>query len=226
MFALMATLGLVSQAQDLESRGPIVSLIQGKPLTAKVSPGHVAANPFNFSPTAISPRPGKANWIWLSEQSAKPAAANFRKEIDLPSAPQSAQVWFSADAHARVYVNGRLVARGPDDGGQDYPGQQTNRWIVNYRDLTPYFYKGRNAIAVEVFTERAMMGRYNSKGRGGLLFEAALQMPDGQSLFLSGDDSWRATPGKEWTFAEWKPGSEALEFDAASEEIGWRNPGS
>jgi hypothetical protein len=217
----------------IDPRGPIRSIVEGKAMTASVAAGQVSVRGFTFNPTAIPARPGHAGWVWLPTiglSEAKPVAALFRKEIDLSEAPRSAEAWFSADAHARIYVNGRLAARGPDDGGQDYPGQQTGKWFVNYRDLTPFFRKGKNAIAVEVFNADAMEGRYNTSGHGGLLFETELHMPGGSVTSLCADDTWRGVPSAEWKFAEWNPsksaqGSTALQFDASAEALAWRTAG-
>jgi len=199
-----------------------MSVVEGKPLLPRVAPGRVEAK-FDFHPDRVPSRPGAKGWIWLAD-SKRPVAALFRKEFNLPSRPGKAQVWFSADAHARIYVNGHLAARGPDDGGQDYPGTQTGRWFTNYRDLTSLFRKGKNTIAAEVFTADAMAGRYNSTGHGGFLFEAKLQLGH-QELTIGTDRTWRGIPGKEWRFADWKPGSGSLQFDAAAEIPAWRETG-
>ncbi len=209
-----------SMLAEVDPRGPIATFS-----APKVSPGRVEAGPFAFRPGDIPSRPGRASWIWLDPNrfpGNPPVAAEFRKEIDLPETPLVAQSWFSADAHTRIYVNGHLAARGPDDGGQDYPGTQTGRWFVNYRNLTPYFHKGKNVVSAEVFTERAMEGRYNTTHKGGFLFEANFKMRHGK-VSLSTDESWHGIPGKEWRFAKWSKDDEALEFDGRAEEVGWRS---
>ena len=42
----------------------------------------------------------------------------------------------------RLYMNGRLAARGPVDIGTDYAGGSTERWFYDYRDLTQLMHKG------------------------------------------------------------------------------------
>lgn len=228
MLLILCFVQLQAAVADVDPRGPIVSVVGRQKLVAKVSPGRVEAGQFDFDPRGIPDRPGAAGWIWLGgdrRPGTPPTAARFRKEIDLPAAPTQAQAWFTADAHARIYVNGRLVARGPDDGGQDYPGTQTGKWFVDYRDLTPFFHRGRNVIAAEVFSARVMEGRYNSTGRGGFLFEASLRMPNGTTEPLCSDATWRGAPASEWQFARWNGKDEALQFDAAAEPAGWRMAG-
>ena len=79
----------------------------------------------------------------------------FRKEITLAEAPRQVNAWLTADAKYRLYVNGRLVSRGPVDMGRDYAGGETRRWFYDSRDLTPYFTRGKNVIAAEVFQRLA-----------------------------------------------------------------------
>ena len=88
----------------------------------------------------------------LARQAGRNAAVGtFRKEITLAEAPRQVKAWLTADAKYRLYVNGRLVSRGPVDMGRDYAGGETRRWFYDYRDLTPYFTPGKNVIAAEVF---------------------------------------------------------------------------
>lgn len=222
-----------TQVRDIDPRGPIPAVMHGAAVPWIASPGHVEAEGFAFDAKDRPTRPGRANWIWLGgagSPGAQPVAALFRKEIDLRKAPIFAPAWFSGDAHVRLYVNGHLVARGPDDGGQDYPGTQTGKWFVNYRDLTPFFHKGANVVAAEVFNAEAMEGRYNTTGHGGLLFEAKLQLPGGESISVTSDRSWRGLPAREWRFGDWRPNASAaaertLQFDASAESPGWRVAG-
>ena len=214
---------------QVDPRGPIAHI----GMATVALPGRVEAPNYQFSPATVPRLPRAASWIWLDGArypGGPPVAAFFRKEIDLAQKPRHAQIWFSADTHARIYVNGRLAARGPDDGGQDYPGQQTGKWFVNTNDLTPYFRQGKNVICAEVFTAKAMSGRYNTTKSGGFMFEASFTMPTGAPLTISADESWRAIPGACWNFATWKSNlvekeANALRFDGAAEPQGWRESG-
>ncbi len=218
--SLMPT--LFAHADD-DPRGPIPTV----QMRVEAIPGRVEAKDFRFDAAKIPARPGKAQWIWLHAEkypNAKPTATFFRREIELAAAPQKAHVWFSADAHARLYINGQLVGRGPDDGGQDYPGQQTGKVFVNFRDLTPFFRAGKNVIAAEVFSADAMEGRYNTTGKSAFLLEASLQLPSGKIVDLQADNSWRAVPSDSWKFADAGSGR-ALQFDGTVEPQGWRIAG-
>lgn len=204
--------------------------IRGSGIPPIVSAGRVEYPRLAFEPAAIPQYPGHGSWIWLNhaaEDSGTWTAVFLRRGIELNEAPESARIWFSADAHARIYVNGTLVARGPDDSGQDYPGQQTGRQAVNFIDLTPHFKSGTNVIAAEVFSADAMLGRYNTTGRGGFLFEAELDFSGGDSLRIVSDASWKGIPAPCWHFADWKERDEnhsvrCLHYDARQEPHGWR----
>ncbi len=206
-----------------DPRGPVRTVAP----SAEAAPGRVEVKEFAFDPATIPAHPGAASWMWLKNEkhpNVPPAAALFRKEIELETAPLLARVWFSADAHARLYVNGQLMARGPDDGGQDYLGQQTGKAFVNFCDLTPFFRAGTNVLALEVFSADAMAGHYNTTGQGGFLLEAALQLPGDKPLHLQGDTSWRGVSGDCWEFAD-ERGEHVLRFNGVAELPCWRLPG-
>ena len=133
----------------------------------------VQARGYTFRNECRKPSPWQAKWIWLDgDQNA--AVGMFRKEITLAEAPQQVKAWLTADAKYRLYVNGRLVSRGPVDIGRDYAGGDTRRWFYDYRDLTPYFTKGKNVIAAEVFRHWPI-GSTVSRGQPGFLFEAEVE---------------------------------------------------
>ena len=80
-----------------------------------------------------------------------PESAWLRKVITLTEAPQEVAAWMTADRKYKLWVNGRLVSRGPADIGRDYAGGATHRWFYDFRELTPFFRQGKNVIAAEVY---------------------------------------------------------------------------
>ena len=137
----------------------------------------VQAPGYQFQNNCQKPSPLQAKWIWLGDE--KPAAAMFRKEITLADAPQSVKAWLTADAKYRLFINGRLVSRGPVDIGADFAGGSTHRWFYDFRDLTPFFTKGKNVIAAEVFRQWPA-GCTVSRGQPGFLFEAEITAVTGK----------------------------------------------
>lgn len=196
---------------------------QGKRVdAARESPARVFATRQGDYPSPPLP----AGWIWLGGEEAKSTALAvgcFRKQVTLAALPRKISAWTSADRHYRLYVNGSLVSRGPTDPGEDYPGGKsrgnTGLYYCDYRDLTPFFHKGINVIAVEVFAAR-WTSWYGSSGHPGLLFQAKIELADRTTMLLTADESWR---GKRSDYLE--SGSGGMHYVAAKEPTGWQRAG-
>ena len=100
--------------------------------------------------------------------------------------------------------------------GRDYAGGDTHRWFYDFRDLTPYFQKGTNVIAAEVFRQWPI-GFTVSRGQPGFLFEAEVTSPAQEKLVVKSDAAWRAFPAAQFP--------DATTYDAGKEPRGWRSPG-
>ena len=212
---LLAALNSPLFAQTIDPRGPVAY----PGLTVTVDDQGVQARTYQFENNVAKPAPWSARWIWLPGTPAAtpgPAAAMFRKEVVLTSAPQAVTAWVTADLKYRLYVNGRLVSRGPVDIGRDYSGGSTHRWFYDTRDLSAYFLPGTNVIAAEVFSQ-SPIGFTVSRGHSGFLFEAALTAPDGRVTTLSSDATWHALPARQFP--------RSTTYDAAQEPAGWRLAG-
>jgi alpha-L-rhamnosidase len=172
------------------------------------------ASGYKYQEDCTKPSAWEAKWIWLDDE--KPAAAAmFRKEIVLATAPNTVKAWLTADAKFRLYVNGRIVTRGPVDIGRDYAGGNTHRWFYDFRDLTPFFTKGTNVIAAEVFCK----GTYwtVSRGQPGFLFEAEITGNDGQKSIVKSDASWHSLVATQFP--------DTITYDSSKEPMGWRLAG-
>jgi hypothetical protein len=216
MFTLFLGLGtlVVSQAladDAVDPRGPI----NYPGISVTVDPSGVQASGYAFKNDCQKPGPWLARWIWLDIQ-APSVAGMFRNEIKLDDSPRAVKVWLTADAQYRLYVNGHLASRGPVDIGRDYAGGSTHKWFYDFRDLTPYFAKGNNVIAVEVFS-RWPAWAVVSRGHPGLLFEAHVTRGDGSETVVKSDGSWRATPAAQYP--------DTCIYDIAKEPVGWRVAG-
>ncbi len=216
----------MAHIQTGDPRGPVVN----PGMTGQASAEGVQTVGYHFRPAAATATPLKASWIWLDavtdassrQGSNKNAlAAWFRKEIDLADGPVSVQARISADSVYRLWVNGKLVSRGPADPGNDYDPRSrwSHRWLYDCRDLTAFFHKGRNAIAAEVFSA----GQPNySLGKAGFLFEADIRSAHSRITVATGPD-WRVLPATAFSFTE---GDHSyLRYDAQREPDGWRLDG-
>jgi hypothetical protein len=216
---LVAGLGLQGRADqneaagtaDVDPRGPI----ENAGMKVVVDDQGVHTTGYNFVNKCHKPTPWKAQWI--TPAAGEPAAACFRKEISLADAPKNVNAWISADTKYRLYINGKLVSRGPVDIGRDYFGGNTGRWFYDYRDLTSFFKKGKNVIAAEVF--KAWPINFTvSRGHLGFLFEAEATLPTQGRELIKSDATWRTIPADYFSDA-------ATHYDAGKEPAGWRLAG-
>lgn len=124
-------------------------------------------------------------------------AALFRLELDLPQAPEQAQVRLCAADRYRFYVNGVSVVSGPRKG---------DRWNRYYEtvDLAPYLARGLNYLTARVVSyayerthtrENAALSVYVSEVGPVFLCQGEAALLDGAALSLStGDAKWTAAP--------------------------------
>jgi len=173
-------------------------------MSATVDEEGVQAPGYRFAIPDHEPESFAARWIYVNQDEwpGRHDLALFRKTVELPDQPQQVTARISADVCFRLYVNGIMVARGPDDIGSDIPvivkdryAISTRQWLYVVRDLTPYFQPGANTIAAEVFVyQRA--GAYLTAGKPGFWLDAQVTRADGDSLSIATDASWQSSPGE------------------------------
>jgi len=197
-------------AAPVDPRGPV----EYPGMNAMADEQGAQVRGYLFGNECRKPSPWQARWIWLGGEPSS-AVGMFRTEVWLAEAPKQVATWLTADMKYRLYVNGRLVSRGPVDIGTDFAGGHTHRWFYDCRDLTPFFTKGKNVIAAEVFRQWPI-GFTVSRGQPGFLFEAEVTMPGGQKSTVKSDATWRAIPAAQF--------SDPTTYDAGKEPAGWRLP--
>jgi hypothetical protein len=181
----------------VDPRGPIDNV----GMTVVADSDGVQAPGFVFADDCKKPSPWQGKWIWLSGTGGHPLAGCFRKEVMLDQEPTRVTGWISADTKYLLYVNGRLVSRGPADIGRDFAGGSTDRWFYDCRNLTGFFHTGKNVVAAEVFT-RTLFDRAVSRGHPGFLFEAEAQMPDQKSVTIASGPDWRGAPAEFFSMSQ------------------------
>ncbi|MBS1707180.1 MAG: alpha-L-rhamnosidase N-terminal domain-containing protein, partial [Armatimonadetes bacterium] len=158
-------------------------------------------------------------WIWTPE-SDKAAPARFRRHFTVNGKPRSARLYASAEASYRLWINGRLVARGPADAGRDYDSSAPGPWFDDLRDVTRFMRQGDNVVAVEVFP-RALVSNEGVSDRPGLKVD--LHVASSQGKFsIATDASWKSAAAEDLRGHE---GPNGFRVDLTREPVGWQSVG-
>jgi hypothetical protein len=181
----------------------------------------------------------KAEWIWRPRPGLRSFAGlpftspdyaqdrnlyvYFRRTVHLPDVPLEATAHVSTDGRYQLYVNGVRVGRGParcDPFWQYYDSY----------DLAPLLQAGTNLIAVLAHSYGQDMAWYQlprgewarAFGCGGLFFQCDIQKPDGASLAVLSDQSWRCRVADAWQ-RDVPAGAVGFPevYDARREPVGW-----
>lgn len=163
------------------------------------------------APLDLSP----AKWIWYPcDRTLQNTFVQFRKEFELESTPDEAEVWILADSRYKLYVNGKFVQFGP--------APCDPRWQeADPVDISPFLTSGSNAIAVEVCFFGTGDGT-TPFGKPGLIMSLDI---DGQQIVT--DSSWSCLLGRSWVPGQYKRAylrSLQESFDARRYPYGWDRP--
>ncbi len=132
-----------------------------------------------------------------------------------------------------MWVNGRLVSRGPDDPGFDEILSQdwSHQWLYNQVDLAPYLHAGQNVIAAEVLTTH--LSPSYTLHHSGFAFEVSLLRGSTELAHIASDSSWETQPVTAYSdgpilngalpVAAGKKPEDGLYFDARLEDPAWRS---
>jgi len=134
-----------------------------------------------------------AGTFWIGSDHAFDLAEcylNFRTDLVLKTAPQSAIFNLSADSRYRLWVNGAFVGRGPE---RSWPTSM----VVDARDITHHLRPGVNHIAVQVYCPGYSHFAYVHRAACGLI---AWVKADGHVIATS-DQSWRVQRDLSWQSA-------------------------
>ncbi|HEY8512752.1 MAG TPA: alpha-L-rhamnosidase C-terminal domain-containing protein [Cyclobacteriaceae bacterium] len=108
------------------------------------SPLFVVGQELNVPIVRYTPKPWRAVWITNPHISGNEyAAVNFRREFNLETKPSQFIISVSADNKYVLYVNGNLVARGPQLS-------DIRHWRYESIDISSFLRAGENVIAAEV----------------------------------------------------------------------------
>ena len=210
---IAATLFVLASVSD--TRGPVFSGNK----TPIVGPESVQST---VAPQSILPSdkgPGTGQWIWLN-QTGIDLPVRFRKTFDLVKAPTSAKAWITAEVRYRLWINGKLAARGPADAGRDYDSGPCGPWFEDVRQFATLFHKGKNVVAVEVFPH-PLVSSDASTDRPGLKVDLTFQAPGLESSTFGTDSSWVSAPASD---LDQKGADHGFRINLNYEPVGWQLP--
>jgi alpha-L-rhamnosidase len=178
-----------------------------------------------FFDTGLDQKDWAAQYIWDGTTNQN-NFAYFRKSFLVKDKPDLAKVYVTAHNDYVLYVNGQLLGRGPARCDPYYYGQ------YNAYDITKLVKTGTNVIAAMGH----WLGTFHDSGvnaKPAFLLESRMDYPDGSSVTLGTDQSWRVlahTPFIESNATYFSTGGGgnnrvAIQFDSRLEPDGWRTAG-
>jgi alpha-L-rhamnosidase len=165
----------------------------------------------------------RAQFVWDGTTNENNFAF-FRKTFTVQEKPKLAKVYVTAHNDYMLYVNGKLVGRGPARCDPYAYGQ------YNGFDITNLVRQGENVLAAKTHWQGTWFDS-GVNGEPAFLLEAHLDYPDGTKAIIGTDTSWKVlahTP-----FVESNPtyfvgryrNRAAIDFDSRLEPKGWANSG-
>jgi hypothetical protein len=122
-----------------------------------------------------------AQWITCPQAPAhEPAVCDLRKQFTVPPGKGKFVVYVSADNRYQLFVNGKLVSRGPSRGDLEH-------WRFETVDLSPAIHPGNNLLAAEVWNDADAAPMAQMGKRIGFVLQAASP----PAAVLNSDASWK-----------------------------------
>lgn len=131
-------------------------------------------------------------WIWAPKLNGlEPNTfVYFRREFDLDAMPSGeTPIRISASTEYKLYVNGSYIGFGP-------PISSPRRLYFDTHNLSPCLRKGRNVIAVQVYS-LATATEDTVKERGYFFFQGSAS-PGRRRITLDSDNRWKCLPSQAW----------------------------
>lgn len=127
--------------------------------------------------------------VFCNQEGCHYGVGLFRKRFFLNSKPQKMNLKISASVKYRVYLNGKLLGRGPIMQGGDYGNTDVlDYWFYDCYEDAELLREGENCLSAEVSLQTGLMADY-SLGCGGLAFEMQIETADGMKKVLSSDET-------------------------------------
>ncbi|KJF43515.1 alpha-L-rhamnosidase-related protein [Draconibacterium sediminis] len=131
-----------------------------------------------------------AKWITHPEIAGEEAGVFlFKKVLTFEVAPQEYIINLSADNRYILYINGKVVARGP-------ARSDLNRWLFETINIASYLKQGENHIAAKVWNMGQLKPAAQMSYETGLIVQGNTE----KEKAINTDKSWRVTVDKAYSF--------------------------
>ena len=133
----------------------------------------------------------QANWIWCEgERSPRNFYLYARKEVEIPAPVERAEFNCTADSRYQLFINGRLIGRGP--------ARSDPRWqSYDTYEVSSYLHPGKNVIAALIHHYGVGTASY-ILGRGAFLFQGEVVYTNGDTLAILSNDTWKVQTSSAW----------------------------
>ena len=163
----------------------------------------------------------RGQWIWTEgEASPRNFYLYLRREFSLPDSPKPVMVRVTADSRYILWVNGKLVSRGPV--------RSDPRWqSFDEVDVTKYLRKGENVFAALVHHYGESTYSYHL-GQGAFLLDCCIRTSGGVKVNVSTGPDWRVLPSSVWEDVVRRITRHQGFYEIAHpalEPDGWKEPG-
>jgi hypothetical protein len=123
-----------------------------------------------------------AQWITCPQAPARDVAVcHLRKDFTLPSVPPHFVVYASADNRYKLFVNGKLISRGPSRGDLDH-------WRFETVDLAAELHTGTNVLAAVIWNYADLAPMAQMTDQTGFVLQASSAI----ETAVNTDASWKA----------------------------------
>ena len=166
----------------------------------------------------------QAQWIaWAPNSTEGWPVLYSCRPLQLEQQPASAAVSITAIDYFKLYVNGEFIGEGP-------PRNAPKLLSYDTFEVSDLLAAGENVIAVEVISARPRIGYADPEiaadQRPAFAAQLEITYPDGSSLTVVTDESWRIAPGPWHDMDANSAGDDRVEvFEGKLEPRGWRQEG-
>ena len=140
-------------------------------------------------PSEYTQKIWEAQWITVPNTDGKAYGVYlFRKQIDLEKQLDVFPIYISADNQYELFVNEKLVSRGPSKGDETH-------WYFEQLDLAPFLQSGKNTITTKIWNE----GEFRREAQRSYQTAFIIQGVTNEASLINTDKSWKCNEDKSYS---------------------------